>query len=127
MMFGSEISRIEAEMRAAGWAGHTSLRQELQIWRRLAAEVASYAATIDDYTNDLCSRDYVAEFSVAASAEVQEYIAREVAAADERFRASTMPDIEGLIGEYFRIDTRDGWWWRRRPVDGPLAHYLTED
>ena len=125
MTLDSEIDRIEAEMHAAGWAAHTSLRRELQVWDRLAAEVDRYEATIDDYTNDVCSRNYIAEFSAAASAETREYIAGEVAAADDRFRASTEADVEGLVGKYFRIDDEDGWWWRRRPTCGPLADYLT--
>lgn len=112
-------------MRAGGWATHTSLRRELQAWSRLAAEVGAYKATIDDYTNDVCSRDYIAEFAVAASAETREYIAGEVAAADDRFRALTVADAEGLVGQYYRIDDMDGWWWRRRPAGGPLADYLT--
>jgi hypothetical protein len=124
MTLESEISRTEAEMHAAGWAAHTSLQRELQTWRDLAAEVASYTPTIDDYTNDLCSRDYIAKFSAAASEGVQEYIASAVAEADDRFRASTEPDVEGFVGHYFRIDDKDGWWWQRRPAGGPLADYL---
>jgi len=120
----SEIGRIEAEMRAAAWATHTSLRRELHVWARLAAEVDRYEATIDDYLNDLYSRDYIAEFSAAASAWTREYIARQVAAADDRFRASTEPDIGALIGQHHRIDDKDGWWWRRRPAGGPLGDYL---
>lgn len=38
-------------------------------WTRLAHEVSDYAMTIDDYTNDLCSRDYLADaFSSATDA-----------------------------------------------------------
>jgi len=125
MTLDSEIRRIEGEVHAAGKAAHTSLQRALKAWSDLAAEVDAYAATIDDYTNDVCSRDYIAEFSAAASVEAQEYIAGAVAAADDRFRASTEPDDEGLVGQYFRIDRKDGWWWRRRPTGGPLADYLT--
>lgn len=126
MSLESEIGRIEAEMRTAGWANHTSLRRELRAWSRLAAEVDSYEGTIDDYTNDVCSRDYIAEFSAVASAQAREYIAEEVATADDRFRSSTVPDAAGLVGQYYRIDDKDGWWWRRRPAGGRLANDLAE-
>lgn len=125
MTLEPEIGHIEAEMRAAGWVARTSLQWALEAWRDLAAEVGTYEATIDDYTNDLCARDYIAGFSAAASVELQAYIANEVAAADDQFRASTEPDVDGLVGRYFRIDNKDGWWWRQRPTTGPLAAYLT--
>ena len=124
MTLESEIARIEAELRAAGWAAHTSLQREFDAWSDLAAEVNAYEATIDDYTNDVCSRDYIAKFSASASDEVRKYIAGEVAEADEQFFRSTEPDVEGLIGRYYWIDDKDGWWWRRRPTSGPLAKYL---
>ncbi|MGH3689788.1 MAG: hypothetical protein ACRDT7_06505 [Microbacterium sp.] len=126
MTLESEIARIEADLRAAGWAAHANLQRAFNVWSNLAAEVDAYEATVDDYTNDVRSRDYIAEFSAAASDEVQKYIADEVTAADDRFRASTEPDVEGLISQYFRIDNKDGWWWRQRPTGGPLADYLTE-
>ena len=53
------ISQIEEDLRAEGWADHTSLAMQLTLWDRLGHGVASYSMTVDDYTNDLCSRDYL--------------------------------------------------------------------
>ena len=122
----SEIRRIEIEMHTAGWAEHTSLHRELRAWGRLSAEVNTYAATIDDYTNDVCSRDYIAQFATRASAELRADLDARVAPADDRFRTATVPDVDGRVGRYFRISPDDGWWWHRRPLSGPLATYLSE-
>ena len=54
-----EMERIETSLRHAGWADHASIARELRTWARVAVEVDIYAATVDDYTNDLCSRDYL--------------------------------------------------------------------
>ena len=51
--------RIEAALRGDGWADQTSLSRELRAWARLAEEINAYTGTINDYTNDLCSRDYL--------------------------------------------------------------------
>ena len=120
----SEISHIEGEMRAAGWAAHTSLHRELRSWDQLSAEVNAYEATIDDYTNDVCSRDYIALFTAKASSELRAEINARVTAADDRFRTGTVPDDDGWVGRYFRISPDDEWWWQRRPASGPLAIYL---
>lgn len=60
MGFDDEVKREEAALRGEGWADFTSLSRELAAWGRLADEVSIYRATVDDYTNDLCSRDYLA-------------------------------------------------------------------
>lgn len=121
----SEVRRIESDMRAAGWASHTSLDREVRSWNRLAAEVNTYEATVDDYTNDLCSRDYLEEFASRASDDLRANILERIAGADEMYAGATVEDTEGLLGEYYRIDLKDGWWWRRRPSSGPLAGWLT--
>ena len=92
----------------------------------LAAEVNAYTFTIDDYTNDLCSRDYLAEAMSLASPGLRPVLAEDVSAADDRFRERTSEDLEAAIGHFYRIDLKDGWWWRRRPRPGPLAQYLSD-
>ena len=113
-------------MRSTGWAPHTSLQRELAGWNRLSLEVNSYVATIDDYTNDVCSRDYVAQVMSDASDTLRAEIEEHVVPADERFLSSTVVDDDDRIGRYHRVDLKDGWWWRRRPAAGPLAQYLDE-
>ena len=85
-----EIQRIEADLRESGWADHTSLDREVRAWTRLSEEVNTSTATVDDYTNDLCSRDYLAEVVSRASDDLRGRIEHQVAAADETFRASTV-------------------------------------
>ncbi len=122
-----EVERLEAALRESGWADHTSISRELRAWCLLSEEVSTYAATVDDYTNDLSSRDYLAQAIAEAAPELRREIDDQLAAADERFRASTVEDDEGRLGRYFAIRPDDGWWWRRRPSTGPLADYLARD
>jgi len=79
---------------------------------------------VDDYTNDVCSRDYLAVAASRASSGLRREIEEQVAKADETFRGSTVEDTDGRLGRYYRIERKDGWWWRRRPTSGPLADYL---
>ncbi|WP_404352349.1 hypothetical protein LG324_05390 [Phycicoccus jejuensis] len=125
MEHADEVRNIESDMRAAGWAGHKGLDRELRSWNQLAAEVNTYEATVDDYTNDLCSRDYLADFASRASKDLRVQVQVHIAGADATFRAATIDDAEGLLGKYYRIELKDGWWWRRKPSSGPLAEWLS--
>lgn len=100
------------------------MERELRVWSRLSTEVGAYELTVDDYTNDLCSRDYLAEVVRRASVPLGATIEARLAAADDRFRRSTTDDADGRLGRYFRIGPDDAWWWHRRPSTGPLAAYL---
>lgn len=121
-----EGARLEGAMRRAGWASHTSLSRELAKWDRVASVVNSYEGTPDEYANDLYARDYIAVFGAKASAALRIAIDGRVAAADDRFRASTVPDIDGRLSRFHRTEQQDGWWWHRRPASGPLARQLME-
>ena len=118
---------MESALRAQGWANHANLARELRSWVRVAAEVNTYPLTIDDYTNDLCSRDYLAAITTFASDRLPRAILEQVASADHSFVNSTVEDADGRLGRYYRIEQEDGWWWRRRPSSGPLADYLSGD
>ena len=119
-----EVRQIEVALTQAGWAEHVRLEREIRVWARLAREVDAYDATVDDYTNDLCSRDYIAEFAARASSGLQRVIQERVGPVDETFRDGTVDDDDARLGRYFRIDQEDAWWWHRRPSAGPLADYL---
>jgi hypothetical protein len=121
-----ERQRLEAALREEGWADHTSIARELDTWTQLAVQVDRYGLTVDDYTNDLCSRDYLAEVTARASAELRAAISGRLAAADDRFRASTVEDTDHRLGRWFRIGPDRAWWWHRRPSSGPLADFLAE-
>ena len=120
----SEVRRIEVALREAGWAAHTRLERELRVWARLSQEVNAYAATVDDYTNDVCSRDYIAEAASHATSGLRAAIEDRVAPADDSFRSATVEDDDHRLGRNCRIDRESAWWWHRRPASGPLADYL---
>jgi hypothetical protein len=122
----NEVQSIEAALRALGRADHASLARELIAWAQLSKEVNAYTATVDDYTNDVCSRDYLAEVASLASESLRKAFKDQLASTDELFRASTVEDTDGRLGRFFRIGPEDGWWWHRRPSSGPLADYLAE-
>lgn len=74
----------------------------------------------------MCSRDFIAEVAARAASDLRIEIEQQVASADEAFRSATVEDTDGRLGQYFRVDNKDGWWWHRRPSFGPLADYLAE-
>lgn len=121
------VRQIECALAQAGWAENARLEREFQVWSRLAQEVNAYTATVDDYTNDLCSRDYIAEFAARASSDLRTAIEERVGPSDETFREATVDDDDARLGRYFRIDRESAWWWHRRPSSGPLADYLAVD
>lgn len=119
-----EVQSIEAALRALGWADRASVARALRNWAELSEEVNAYPATVDDYTNDVCSRDYLAEVASRASEGLRNTVEDKLASADELFRTSTVQDTDGRLTRFFRIRADDGWWWHRRPSSGPLADYL---
>ena len=111
-------------LRQEGWAQFVTADHLLSSWRRLAGEVATYEGTIDDYTNDLCSRDGLALVLDRSPARLKVQLASSVSYWDDQFKAATDPDVQSLVGKFFRLDNHSGWWWRRIPPTGPLADYL---
>lgn len=106
-----------------GWAWHVKVDQLFQEWGQLAVKVDDYELTVDDYTNDLTARDAITLVLSWCSDQFGTWAKPLVDEADQRFRDRTAPD-EGVLGRYLRISEDAGWWWRRRPVSGPLGDYL---
>lgn len=123
----TEVRRIEVILREAGWAEHARIERELRSWIRLAKEVSDYKATVDDYTSDVCSRDYLAEALALASKDLRDALEPRVVAADSTFRQATIPDDDRRLARFYNIGSQDGWWWLRRPSSGPLAAYLAHE
>src|SRR5579862_2253670 len=126
---GSEqntLDEIGAQLRARGWADHVTVPYLIRQWDRLSACIDRYTLTVDEYTNDLTSRDgleiVVAECDEPLRSKLDLYVMH----ADREFLARTRDDIEGFVGRYFRIEETDGWWWRRTPSAGPLADFLAQ-
>src|SRR5262245_29395595 len=93
-----EVRQIEVTLAQAGWAEHARLEREFRVWSRLALEANTYTASVDDYTNDLCSRDYIAEFAARASSGLRTGIEERVSPADETFRKATVEDDDARLG-----------------------------
>jgi hypothetical protein len=115
-----QLRAFEAALHAEGWSERVTVARELANWQRLATELGSYRLEIEDYTNDLYSREVLERLPEPLRAR----FAADVAAADERFRAASEPDAGGRLGRWFRVDDKQGWWWHRIPRSGPLAELL---
>jgi hypothetical protein len=122
--FEAVLSDVERGLRAEGWAEHVSVSRELKTWARVAETVGEYSMTVDDYTNDLCSRDYLELTLKRVPNEARVWLTGLIAPMDEKFRGRTVEDERGLLGRFFRIDQDSAWWWHRTPAAGPLADYL---
>ena len=122
----SEIifDEIGAKLRGDGWAHFVTIPGLLKSWRLLASTAAQYEYTVDDYTDDLTSRDGL-EIALAECPEpLLAKLKSAVEQADKEFLAGTQDDVTHSLEEYFRI--RAGWWWRRTPRSGSLAKYLVD-
>jgi hypothetical protein len=118
------IADVEKGLRADGWADHTSVSRELNNWARLANRVGRYPMTVDDYTNDLCSRDYLELVLRRVPTDARPWLSQSLAPLDDAFRGGTVDDDRRVLARFFRIDRDSAWWWTRIPAAGPLAEYL---
>jgi hypothetical protein len=120
------LDLIGQRLRAEGWAKHVTVARLIESWTELARSVDRCDLTIDEYTNEVTSRDAL-ELALAYCEEpLRGKLLSEVQRADRDFQARTEGDKHGDIGRFFRLDSSSGWWWRRRPVKGPLAAFLDE-
>lgn len=122
----AELDNIGRHMRTEGWADHVTVLRLLEDWQRLARGVDRYDFTIDDYTNDLWSRDGLEVALQRAAPNLRAKLQRCIGQADQEFVARTCDDAGAAVGRYYRIDALSGWWWKRRPIAGALADYLAE-
>lgn len=121
----SALGLVDDQLHAQGRPRHVTVAGLIGSWWQVATSVDSYPEAIDDYTNDLTGRDLIEEALAALAEEVQLPLRAVVDGADDEFRARTAPDGAELVGVFFDIADRPGWWWRRRPTTGPLAGYLS--
>jgi hypothetical protein len=82
---------------------------------------------IEEYLKDLMARDGL-EIALNDCAEpLRTKLMIAIAEADNEFLSRTQNDIGHVLERYFRIKQSAEWWWRRRPVVGPLAELLTRE
>jgi hypothetical protein len=124
--YQTELDELTERLHAAGWATHVTVPGLLANWKELSGNVDDYRLTIDDYTNDLTSRDALAIVVPWASTGLRDVLAVQIDASDDDFRARTVDDNGVSVGRFFSPRNGDGWWWRRMPASGALAAYLEQ-
>ncbi len=102
------LSGVAEHVRAEGGLGYLYRR-----WQEVAHKVqAGYDLTIDDYTNDLSTRDILARVLRAVSPSAGRAIEAAIEEADSVFRSATVPSERTVYGKPLDLD---GWWWHRIP------------
>ena len=123
------VLRAGRELHARGWRKAFTLNEMLDAYEALVVEVEQgYDQMVDEYTNDLACRDWLALAWPMLTERVQHLRQAELEALDERFRAASIDDGGQALRRYFRVDNKSGWWWRRRPIKvvGDFAAALSE-
>jgi hypothetical protein len=123
------IERAGAELHAQGWRKAFGLNEMLEAYEHLVTKVEEgYDEMVDEYTNDLSCRDWLALAWPMLTERVRDARATELEALDNRFRSATFDDGGQTLSRYFAVERKDGWWWRRRParIAGTLAADLAE-
>lgn len=118
----AELERCASALRADGWAYFVTFEHLSSNWRRLAAEVRNYPATVDDYTNDLFNRRGLHLIQECCSRTVADRLAEHQSPVDAQFTSGTDADSRGVLGRFYRVDEDCGWWFRRIPRAGPPPH-----
>ena len=99
-----------------GWRKKFSVNEMTDAWRGLVAEVeAGYDQVVYEYTNDLSCRDWLALAWPMLTEHVRSARQADLDALDARFMAATTQDAEGRLAQFYRVEAKDGWWWRRLP------------
>ena len=121
------LGDLSRQLRGKGWAANVPIERLLANWESLASQVNDYRLTIDDFTNDLTSRDGLeGALDLCRLDSFRERLMAAVEASDQKYRAATEEDGGAALSKYFRVPPSAGWWWRRRPRSGPLAVFLSE-
>lgn len=100
----------------------------LSSWQRFVTEVEQgYDDSIDDYTNDLSTRDLLDDVLRAVPQDLSRTLLATIEPLDRRFQQATRADDQHLIETFIRPG--EGWWWSRLPVKlaGSLSKTLTPD
>lgn len=111
------IDRAAHELHERGWLRAYSLDEMLEAWGALVSEIEQgYDQMAVEYTNDLACRDWLALVWPLVTERIREVTRDELAALDQRFMDATLDDGGAALATFYRVDNRDGWWWRRKPI-----------
>jgi len=118
------LDEIGTGLRARGWADFVTVTSLLGNWRDLALQVREYTGTVNDYTNDLTTRDALEIVLAECPEPLRTKLKSAIEQADKEFLCGTQDDANHSLEIYYRINSASGWWWRRKPCSGWLAEYL---
>jgi hypothetical protein len=108
------LRRVQDELRE-DWYRLTELTpmELVRAWIAIVALVeVGYDGEWEEYTNDLMTREFIAELSRRLPGRWATRFAEWVAPWDERFRAATTEESEPHL---FGDEDEPGWWWYRTP------------
>lgn len=102
-----------------GWRKAFTVQEMVDKWAWLVGKVEDgYSDLVDEYTNDLYSRNWLHEAWPILAERVIVLWTPQIKALDDRFRAATVFDDGIALSQFHRIsgfDPIDMWWWRRHP------------
>ena len=112
----ASVEQAEQLLRQRGWSRGFTLNQMTQAWAQLISQIEhGYQDVVEEYTNDLSCRDWLAQVWPLLTQRVRAARAPELTALDERFKAATVDDGGLALSHFYQIEGKNGWWWRRRP------------
>lgn len=92
---------------------NSSLNQLISQWLYFVREVErGYNDSIYEYTNDLSTRDLLAEIEAILTIAGQEQLGTVLKGLDDQFRSATVPTTKPVRGE---PEQQLPWWWYRIP------------
>lgn len=110
------VDRASRALYEQGWRKRFSINEMTSAWRGLIREVEEgYDQLVDEYTNDLSCRDWLALAWPMLTERVRAARSPELDALDARFLAATVEDTDGRLSRFFDVKGKD-WWWQRIPA-----------
>ena len=118
------IRRAGQVLHERGWRAVFTLDGEISQWLWLVDKIErGYPDSVDEYTNDLACRDWIHLVWPMVTDAVRNAYTDQLQAIDQRFVTATLEDGGQMLSNFYRVENKSGWWWRRRParVVGAMA------
>jgi hypothetical protein len=110
----AQVKSVEAQLSQRARFPMT-LSSLVERWSDFVGEVeGGYSSSVDEYTNDLTSRDLIDQVRESLPESVQFEMMTRIGLLDERFKLATQPDIKKALSSFFAIGP--AWWWARIPI-----------
>jgi hypothetical protein len=113
----ASVTQAARVLHERGWRRQFTVNEMTDAWRSLVEQIErGYSWEVEEYTNDLSCRDWLALAWPMLTENVRAHRESELDELDARFRTATTDDHDGRLARFYRIETKDGWWWRRIPL-----------